>query len=316
MDATVGVVTYNRPDCVPDLLSGLAAQTRSPDEVIVVDDSEGDRTRQAVEEATRGHDWGETPLRYVGREEPGGIPSARNEVVERTSGDVVCFVDDDAIPAERWLESVVDTYERTDGSAVGGPAITATRDREPTVEIRRDPENVNRMTRYGEVGLFADRWIPPAPVETEVLVGANMSFERSALAAIGGFDPGYGGPGSSEELDVVARLRAAGHTVYYHPDALVYHLEAEEGGSRSDVAARTQAYYWEGRNLVRFRARNFPETFWPGIVRLLVSKPYAPAPAWKQVASALVEADPAKLWFLRGYLDGLLYERGARVDHP
>lgn len=315
MDATVGIVTYNRPDCLADLLKGLAAQVRSPDEVLVVDDSDGDRSRQVVADAEQRHDWGETPLRYVGREEPAGIPSARNEVIERTSSDLLCFVDDDAIPADGWLESIVDTYERTDASAVGGPAITATRDGEPAVEIRRDRENVNRMTRYGEVGLFADRWIPPAPVETEVLVGANMSFDRSVLAAIGGFDPGYGGPGSSEELDVMARLRAADHSIYYHPDVLVYHMEADEGGSRTDVVARRQANYWEGRNLIRFRARNFPETFWRGVARLLVSKPYPPAPAWKQVASAFVEADPSKLWFLRGYLDGLLYERGAPTHH-
>jgi len=49
-----------------------------------------------------------------------GLLESRNNGAEVATGDVVAFVDDDAIADERWVEELVDVYEQRDVRAVGG----------------------------------------------------------------------------------------------------------------------------------------------------------------------------------------------------
>lgn len=306
MQADVGIVTYERAGYVDDLLESLFAQTRVPDQIWVVDDSADDATEAVVEEYADENSGG--TLHYVkGRDR--GMPAARNLILEQTTSDVLCFLDDDTTVDPAWLERITGVYrDRPDVAAVGGPAISVDHDENVLEETRRDPENLNRITRYGEVGSFADRWIPPEPVETDALMGANMTFRVPVLVDLGGFDPDYKGNAYREEFDVFARLWNQGETVVYHPEALAYHYQAQDGGAREDVADQRRTYYWFGRNLIRFRKKNFPDTFYRGLLRLLVKKPYYPPPVWKTIAGATVNRDPTPLWLLRGYVDGLVYE--------
>lgn len=306
MEVDVGVVTYERSDYIDSLLESLFAQTRTPDRIWIVDDSADDATEAVVEEyVARDTD---VAIHYVrGRDH--GMPAARNQILEQTSADVICFLDDDTTVDPAWLGRITGVYEdRPDVAAVGGPAISVDHDQNVLEEIRRDPENLNRITRYGEVGSFADRWIPPEPVETDALMGANMTFRVPVLTDVGGFDPDYKGNAYREEFDVFARLWHRGDQVVYHPEALAYHYQATTGGAREDVAEQRRTYYWFGRNVIRFRKKNFRDTYLLGLVRLLAYKPYYPPPLWQIVGGAVLNRDPTPLWIARGYLDGLLYE--------
>ena len=69
------VVTYNRADLLARMLDGLAAQTRPPDAVIVVDNASTDHTREVL--ARRAHDL---PLGHDPRR---GEPRRRGRVPPR-----------------------------------------------------------------------------------------------------------------------------------------------------------------------------------------------------------------------------------------
>lgn len=69
----------------------MLAQTRRPDEIIVVDDGSSDHTRQVVER------YG-APVRYV-RQKNRGLAGARNTGVRESRGNWVAFLDDD----DEWL---------------------------------------------------------------------------------------------------------------------------------------------------------------------------------------------------------------------
>lgn len=306
MEFDVGVVTYERSDYVDDLLESLLEQTRQPDRIWVVDDSADDATEAVVEQ----YDARDSGVDVVYRRgEDRGTPAARNQILESTNADVLCFLDDDTTVEDDWLKSIADAYEEHPSAvAVGGPAITVDGEKNVLEEVTRAQENLNCITKYGEVGSFSGRWIPPKPVETDALMGANMSFRVDTLDAIGGFDPDYKGNEYREEFDVFARLWHRDDTVVYHPDALVYHYRATTGGQRTDVADQRETYYWFGRNLIRFRKRNFPDTYALGLLRLLASKPYYPPPVWKTVGTAVRNRTLTPLWLVRGYLDGLVFE--------
>ena len=114
--------------------AGLAKQTRSPDEVIVV----LDRDRRGVA-------WG------------------RNEGIARSTGDLIAFADDDGIPPPDWLERLVAALDRYDAAVAGGtfqetdPLLDAVRRRHPLPTI----EQLDQRGLVGNGGniLFKREWL-------------------------------------------------------------------------------------------------------------------------------------------------------------
>lgn len=92
--ATVSAIiaTYNRADVLRKCLRSLLAQTRRPDEIIVIDDASPDHTREMV--------LGEFPeVRYVRQPQNMGQAFSRNLGVMSSRGDFILSIDDDA-----WFE--------------------------------------------------------------------------------------------------------------------------------------------------------------------------------------------------------------------
>jgi hypothetical protein len=104
----------------PDLCHGLAAlddQTCPPAEVVLVTD----HADGLLERARRTFPH----VRSVPNAGPPGLSAARNTRVVAARGDVVAFIDDDAVPAGDWLEQLVAPYADPDAVAVGGMAVPA-----------------------------------------------------------------------------------------------------------------------------------------------------------------------------------------------
>lgn len=306
---TVGIATYGRPEYLRRVLESLAEQTVLPDEILVVDDSHEDATRGSVD-AYRGTFEGlGVDVRYLARVGPDSMPGARNTVVNCSTADVVCFLDDDVVCEPEWLESILATFEEDPAVvAVGGPAVRVDEDLRPTSAIVRDPENRNLINEYGETVSHVGNWIPPAPVETQRLGGANMAFRRDVLVDVGGFDPAYDlGPAKFEETDLMARLVRRGDRLIYHPGALVHHFVAPSGGARATMdRAGLEDRYWFARNAILFRRKNASRPLWQSLLRL-AGRALLPR-ALLGSAAALAAGDPTPLYELRGYLDGIVVD--------
>lgn len=305
MNITVGIITYHRPGRVDALLDSLHEQDRHPDELIVYDESEDDRTADVVASHRDRFEEDGVDLSYTHAAGKTIQGEARNAVIDTATADILCFLDDDTVATPGWMEGIEDAYtEFPAAAAVGGPALTVDEDRNVIPDILRTPENQNTFNRYGEVHDASDRWVPPHPVETHKFRGANMSFRVDALEEIGGFDPGYRGNAYREEDDVMARLWNRGDTLIYSPDATVYHFRSPSGGARSGHK-RANAY-WQGRNLVRFVRKNFPEHYHRALLRLVFHTDGYPPPLWKDAAGMVVNRDFSRLWKFKGYMDEIL----------
>jgi GT2 family glycosyltransferase len=297
MDFTVGIITYERPDSVERLLDSIDKMSRLPDEVIVVDDSEEDDTKQKVN--SRNADY---KMNYIAHEGKRTQSEARNIVIDEATFEIICFLDDDTVVSEKWLEKIEETYANNPNIAgAAGPAITANDDLEPKFEIIRKAENQNEFNKFGEVKDQSDRWIPPEPVETDKFRGANMSFRKSMLEEYR-FNEEYFGNGYREEDDLMIRLWKNNEKLIYHPEALVYHLIVEEGGSRE----AKDIQYWKGRNLIRFVKLNLPENYRKALLRLLIHTDGNPPPLWKDIAGMFVYRKSERIWKFKGYLDEVL----------
>ncbi|QJW35984.1 glycosyltransferase family 2 protein [Cellulosimicrobium protaetiae] len=240
---SVVVVTYGRPDSVRECLTHLARLRTAPLEVIVVDATPADTTRRLV----RG-EFPEVRLLHstLGR---GTTPESRQMGFAVTRGDVVAFIDDDAYVAPDWLDELVAPYEDPAVVAVGGRADNGIPGEES--------EGLGRIGRLLPDGRLTGHFgaDPGRVIEVDHLLGANMSFRRSALAAIGGIRGNYPGTCLCEESDISLRLRATGGTLLFTPRAVVRHVAAPYGigGKRFD---RRYLYYLR-RNHVVMLVRNF-----------------------------------------------------------
>jgi cellulose synthase/poly-beta-1,6-N-acetylglucosamine synthase-like glycosyltransferase len=241
MPSTLSVViaTYRRPERLAECLSGLRAQARPPDEVIVVTRSTDGQTAQLV--ASLMPEWSELRCVQVDRR---GLVAALNSGLGAARGDVVAFVDDDAVPADDWLERVATTFAEDDGiAAVGGRDAI---ERNGRILTNRPRGLCGRRSRSPEVGRIAwcGRMVgnhhlgSGAARNVDVLKGANMSFRRRHVIGHG-FDERLLGSGTEvhSELSICLPLRRGGMRVIYDPAIIVWHYPAarQPGDERDTV---------------------------------------------------------------------------------
>ena len=222
---SVVVCSYNGARTIGQCLQSLAGLEYPDYEVIVIDDGSTDATRAIARQ--HGVRLLSTPNR--------GLSAARNSGLELATGEIVAYIDDDAYADPHWLTYLAATFLTTDHVGVGGPNVPPPGDGDVAHAVAAAPGGPVHV-------LLSDR-------EAEHLPGCNMAFRRSALAAIGGFDPRFRTAG--DDVDVCWRLRDRGGTLGFSAGALVWHHR------RGSVRA-----YW--RQQVGYgRAESLLERKWP-----------------------------------------------------
>lgn len=299
MRCAVGVITYERPEYIESLLKSILKGKAMPDEIVIFDDSDNDKTEKIVNKI----DFpGQIDLNYTHREGKTIQGEARNKLVEKTKSDVICFLDDDTEITEKWLKTIKDTFESDEVSGVGGPAIIVDEDRNPRYDLIKEDQNQNHFNKYGETQDMSGRWIPSKPLQTDRFIGANMAFRKDKIEEYGGFSSDYKGNGFREEDSLMVKMWKNDEKFIYHPEAKVYHYTAPEGGAR----ASKNAEYWKGRNLIRFTKENFPGNYHKALLRLTIKTDYYPPPLWKDILGIIIYRKPQRLWKFKGYLDEII----------
>ncbi|HET8629183.1 MAG TPA: glycosyltransferase family 2 protein [Thermomicrobiales bacterium] len=190
-----------------DALEAAVAATREQRgraaEVVVV----VDHNRDLYERARRR--WPD--LAVVENAEAPGLSGARNSGVAAARGDILAFLDDDAVPAPDWLDRLLAGYREPAVVGVGGAIEPAWACRRP----RWFPSEFDWVVGCTYRGL------PEHATPVRNLIGANMSYRREAFAVLGGFRLGYG----CDETEFCIRLaqRLPGRVLLYQPAALIRH---------------------------------------------------------------------------------------------
>ena len=213
---SVVICTLNRDQPLVDTIRGILAMDYVPFELIIVDRS---NQHEPETEAFLSQLASSGALQWLRR--PGNnISAGRNIGVRQARGDVIVFVDDDVRFRDTgYLTACAAAYRDEDVVGVGGPS--------PYYDdsgIRPLPPEFWEG-RGGWHCLHVER-IEDCPE----LWGCNMSFRKSAIEHIGGFDQNITSLG--EETDLCRRIRRLGRLVY-EPDMFVYHIVAQSGGTRS-----------------------------------------------------------------------------------
>ncbi|MEP2531964.1 glycosyltransferase [Shimia sp.] len=241
---TVSVVicaySTERLEILRKAIQSVQSQIYQPLEIVVVIDHNPILLATLVTEFS--------DVNFVENEGSKGLSDARNTGVGQAKGEVVAFLDDDAIAEQNWLSRLADAYADQTVAAVGG-GIT------PEWPYARPfwfPEEFDWVIGCSYRGL------PTTAGPVRNLIGCNMSMRRSFLESAGGFRTDFGRVGNDgagcEETELFIRGHQAcpDAKVWYDPEARVRHQIAQSRTRWNYFRSRCRA---EGRakaNMTRF----------------------------------------------------------------
>lgn len=228
---SVIICTLNRAALLKNVLEELRRQTYPDFEVIVVNGPSTDGTDAVLDEYASNIRIGFCPARSVA--------ASRNVGIKLAQGEILAFIDDDAVPDPKWIDNLVGPYHDPTVAGAGGTIFD--------VSAGRIAFLICVCTRVGDVSQlseFSETYIQPGADPVLYFTGCNMSFRRSALSELGGFDERYFY--GYEDVDLCCRLIDTGKTISIAPDALVYHHLASNvvrdgGGVYRDLYPFVQA---------------------------------------------------------------------------
>ncbi|HVS19525.1 MAG TPA: sulfatase-like hydrolase/transferase [Planctomycetota bacterium] len=307
---SVVVATCGDSACLPRTLELVRAQMRAmaaPGELVVaVNGERGSLPARRLAELEEACD------QLVFEPRP-GKSHALNRAVRACRGEVVAFIDDDALPEAGWLAALVEPMlADPELAGVGGRVLPVLPD-----------EGVPRWYRYlvrGRQGYFLGpvHDLGPEAVAYDAAnmgrmpLGTNSAFRRALLAEIG-YAPELGpnraeGTRGGEDLLMAKRVLDRGLRVVYEPRALVTHpVDAPRLTPRYVL----EGYYWQGVEKVRLRRALGHEIggTWPWKVRARYAK-YLPL---ELVVDLLPESLAVLLMRRREFHRGILAELDGRA---
>lgn len=296
LSLSVLIPTRDRPTDLAKCLASFGGQTRTPDEIIVVDNSRS-QSAKAVVEAFPG-------VGYV-HEPQAGLDYARNAAVRAASSDIVAFCDDDVALHPGWAERMAAAFDTPAVEAVTGLVLP--------IEMRTEAQRLFefkwpfgrgfRRIDYGPA-FMAQNSMLGCPA-SDIGAGASMAFRRSVFERLGMFDLrlGAGASGCSDDSEMWYRIIAAGGTCRYEPTIVSYHRHRTDmAGLHKQIHDYVQGYVVS--LLIQFQRFGH----WGNLRRLLLQMPYLYARRATRIALGIRKPDDVVFKDeLRGYFDGLRY---------
>lgn len=220
LDPTVTVVicTRNRSVVLRDCLESIARLHPAPDEVIVVDNTAGDKETESLAR--------EFSTRYTIEPVP-GLSRARNRGMAESNSEIVAYLDDDAVPEEHWLEFLLAPFANPRVAVVTGETILpgsgpGAASLEPTRFLSNKDRQWFEIAAYGGLG-----------------IGTNMALRKAACMRWRVFDErlGRGAPlQGMEEHYAYVRLLSLSYYAAHVPAAIVVHPFVRRSSIEEEVS--------------------------------------------------------------------------------
>jgi GT2 family glycosyltransferase len=195
---SVVVCAYNAELTMRECLESLTKLSYPSYEAVIVDDGSNDHTGAIADEY---------PQFKIIHQPNRGLSAARNVGMAAATGDIIAYLDSDAVADPDWLTYLAWKFKSTDHVGIGGPNLPPPEGGWLANCVASAPGSPTHILLDDETA--------------EHIPGCNMAFHKEALAAIGGFDASYTAAG--DDVDICWRLQERGHTIGFSPAAIVWH---------------------------------------------------------------------------------------------
>jgi glycosyltransferase involved in cell wall biosynthesis len=217
---TVIICTYNREKYIGQLLDSLAKNDypESDYEIVLVNNNSTDNTRLICERFAANHQ--NISFRYVEEHEQ-GLSAARNRGIKEAKGDIVIYVDDDALVDSDYIRTYAEHFSSfPETMAAGGPIEPLYETAEPSWMSPYTKALLTAWMNYGDkVREYPSGRFPG---------GGNAAYRKSVFDKVGLFNTDLGRKGTallaSEEKDIFDKMRQLGMRVLYLPTPVLHHI--------------------------------------------------------------------------------------------
>lgn len=209
LSISVVIASHGRPDWLARCLTAVRQLDYPAFEVVLVTDA-------STLDHLKGHNF--LAFCKVVPISDTNVSVARNAGAFASSGDIVAFIDDDAVPEPLWLHHHAEALVKTGAAASAGYV--------------RGRNGISYQSRLQSVDAEAETHVEPfsgiepaipnlSPGRALKLVGTNATYRRDVFLSLGGFDPAF--RYFLEDSDLSLRLASAGFRAAIAPLAEVHH---------------------------------------------------------------------------------------------
>ncbi len=250
---SVIIPTKGRAVSLRGVLDSLNAQTLAVSELILVDDSSPDEYQQNEEVIadflTQGLPFPVAHIRGRGK----GAADARNQGAERSTGEILSFIDDDVLLDKDYYRNLMRAFG---DSSVAGVTGVITNPHVPSRKwllfsrlffLSTVSRSRGHMRRSGYPCYLLDA---EGPVQVGVMSGCNMSLRRDVFLRYL-FDPALSGYSYLEDADLSHRVSRE-HRILLDPSCRLAHNTADKAVSASYFTVKLSYHrHVFGKNLGR-----------------------------------------------------------------
>jgi len=220
---SVIICTYNRDKYIYNVLKSLADNDFSVKEyeIVLVNNNSTDNTES---ECNRFHvKFPNVNFRYF-IEKDQGLSHARNRGIKESIGNVLVYVDDDALVNEAYLQTYDCFFKQNPSiSAAGGAIIPKYETQAPTWMSHYTKNLITGYLYKGDKIVEFTQGKYPG--------GGNAAYRKEVFDQIGYFNVDLGRKGNSlvgaEEKDIFDKMTKLGMRFFYLPNAILYHIIPE-----------------------------------------------------------------------------------------
>ncbi|OUS19563.1 hypothetical protein A9Q95_14975 [Rhodobacterales bacterium 59_46_T64] len=242
---SVIIVSRARAAALRLCLTGVARLNYPSYEIILVADPEGLQVAQ---------DMGLADEIKTVAYDTANISAARNLGIGEAAGEIVAFIDDDAVPEPLWLTHLAAPFADPEVMTTGGYVLGRN-----GISFQWKARSIDRAARTADIHMSDETHatvLHPTRERAIKTEGTNMAVRRDLLADMGGFDPAF--RFYLDESDLNLRLAASGHATAIVPLAQVHHGYAASARRRANRAPRD--LHQIGASLAVFLRKHCPES--------------------------------------------------------
>lgn len=219
MKVSVIICTYNREKFLPDCLESLVQQNSNPNlyEVIIINNNSSDSTDAICQKFIADH-AGHHLVYHVETQQ--GLSYARNAGIKLSNGEILCYIDDDAIAQSNFIEEIIQAFDKNpqmDG--MGGKILAKFESQIPAWHNKFTSPPLFSTHDLGEKEKYY--------LKSQYPIGCNMAVKRSVIDDIGKFNVKLGRTGKKllggEEKDFFQRMKSKNYKIKYIPSVVVQH---------------------------------------------------------------------------------------------
>jgi GT2 family glycosyltransferase len=247
MSNTIIIVNWNSGVLLAKCLAHLKNQTVRPTQVLIVDNASADDSVSGANAYKN--------VTVLAMDTNLGFAAGNNRALAECKTEFVALLNPDAFPEENWLARLLAAADEHPEIAMFGSRQLC-HDQPALLDGMGDKYHCSGLVwREGHGALQRDSDLVAREIFSPCAAAAL--YRRQALLDVGGFDESYFC--YVEDVDLGFRLRLAGHSAMYVPDAVVHHVgSATTGGQHSDFSV-----YHGHRNMIWTYVKNMPGAlFW------------------------------------------------------